>query len=238
MLEIDTIDLTEILNRAENGMSAPFICRCSDGEIYYVKSRETVGYNALCSEMIAACIANDWGLPIPICRFIRVDSELLRYSERSDVGELKTSPVWGVQEVPKITIYTENQRRYLDDELCQKILLFDWFIKNEDRKTGNPNLLWDFTSRKLTVIDHNNAFDSGFDLEAFCREHVFRDDRKEIQKNRFEKLIKESILHLDEYFSLLPDEWQDEVFIDEYRKRVTEYLQIPIQEPEKFWSMR
>ncbi len=42
MLSIETIDLTEILDRAENGASSPFICRCSDGEIYYVKSRETI----------------------------------------------------------------------------------------------------------------------------------------------------------------------------------------------------
>ena len=238
MLSIETIDLTEILDRAENGVSSPFICRCSDGEIYYVKSRETIGYDALCSEMIAACIAYDWGLPIPICRFIRVDPLFLTFSGRSDVADLKTSPVWGVQEVPQVTIYTENQRKFLDDDLCQKIILFDWFIKNEDRTSGNPNLLWDFTARKLTVIDHNNAFDIMFDVKEFCREHVFREDKEKIRKKRFEKLIKESILHLNDYFSLLPDEWRDEDFIGEYRKRVTEYLQIPLKNPELFWSIK
>lgn len=238
MLAIETTDLTEILDRAENGVSAPFICRCSDGDVYYVKSLETIGYDAICSELIAACIASDWGLPIPCCRFIRIDPNLLSYCVRSDAMCLKTSPAWGVQEVQFVTTYTENQRKYLDDELCQKIILFDWFIKNEDRMGGNPNLLWNFADRMLTIIDHGNAFDMGFDVNLFRKEHVFRGDKDKIHKKLFEKLIKKSILQLDGYFSLLPEEWKDENFIDKYRKRVTEYLQIPLRNPEHFWRMK
>ncbi len=238
MLEIETVDLTEILDRTENGMSRPFICRCSDDNIYYVKSNETIGYAALCSEAIAACIASDWGLPIPPYRFIRIDPDLLRYSGRADAMELKTSPAWGVQAVQNVTIYSENQRQYIDNVLCGKILLFDRFIRNEDRQTGNTNLLWNFTTKQLTLIDHNNAFEKSFDIQSFCKTHIFRGDWDKLQEKQFEKLIRESILKIDDYFSILPEEWQDDIFIEDYRKRVTEYLLHPQDEPEKFWSLK
>lgn len=68
--------------------------------------------------------------------------------------------------------------RVLDD-LAMDILVFDWWVRNDDRKLtslgGNPNLLWDVRADELKVIDHNLAFDRDFKADDFLTGHVFRD---------------------------------------------------------------
>lgn len=53
------------------------------------------------------------------------------------------------------------------------VLVFDWWIGNGDRLTGNTNLLFDAATRESVVIDHNLAFDSEFRVAEFLTHHVF-----------------------------------------------------------------
>jgi hypothetical protein len=58
----------------------------------------------------------------------------------------------------------------------QRLFLFDYWIKNEDRTgvdgQGNPNLFFDFAKSQPVVIDHNMAFDPAFDFVANSPLHV------------------------------------------------------------------
>ena len=67
--------------------------------------------------------------------------------------------------------------KHVDERLRQKILLFDWWIQNEDRILGE-------TGGHLSVIDHNNAFDSNFNKSSFFRDLVFREERMNRHKGR------------------------------------------------------
>ena len=100
------------------------------------------------------------------------------------------------------------------EELRWKILLFDWWVQNEDRILGeiggNVNLLWNPADRQVTVIDHNNAFDRTFDESVFFQNHVFWAERERIpsaflleQKQAFENMAN----RFDELIQGFPDEW-------------------------------
>ena len=62
-------------------------------------------------------------------------------------------------------------------EQATDVLVFDWWLHNEDRHLtafgGNPNLLWDVQTEQLAVIDHNQAFDPSFNAAHFLASHVF-----------------------------------------------------------------
>nr|WP_235002286.1 HipA family kinase [Rhizobacter sp. OV335] len=57
--------------------------------------------------------------------------------------------------------------------LQQRVLWFDWWIRNMDRLAANTNLLWDANHKKLVMIDHNLAFDRDFDAAKFLDLHIF-----------------------------------------------------------------
>ena len=76
---------------------------------------------------------------------------------------LQADAVW--MEVGLINLVPTNVQR--------DVLVFDWWIQNCDRLTGNTNLLIDAAAKKLVVIDHNLAFDRQFSAEEFLAHHVF-----------------------------------------------------------------
>ena len=233
----EPLELKTIIRRVENGYTRPFYCVCADGFNYYVKGNEA-GCEGRCSELLSACIARAWDLPIPEFRIVHIPDTLLRYSVNSQelIADLGEGFAWGIREVEGVSLYTETIRKYISDDLAGKILLFDWFIKNEDRSLGNPNLLWNIISKELSIIDHNLAFRKEHD---FWNLHVFGDLHEAIfateARTKFEKLIKDSILHLDEYFDLIPEEWTDFEDFPAYRERVCNYLKEPFESPERFW---
>ena len=239
-LTIDTVNLIDIYGRAETGVSQPFIVSCDDGCRYYVKGPKMIGCPAICSELLASRIALEWNLPIPTCKFVKVSDELLKFNSRDDIYELNSNLLWGVEEIPHAIDYEDFFRKDVNEDLCRKIILFDWFIKNEDRKIGNANLLWQVASKKLFVIDHNNAFDVDFDKCSFWERHVFRDENRIVltadYSKQFIELMQNAYDNLDKYFDLLPFEWINDNFIESYRQRVESYLREPFEQPEQFWS--
>lgn len=65
---------------------------------------------------------------------------------------------------------------HVDVETGARILLFDWWVRNTDRRlgrrSGNPNVLWLPKEKEVRMIDHEQAFDPHFDRQAIFREHV------------------------------------------------------------------
>ncbi|WOG27749.1 hypothetical protein P6910_24910 [Endozoicomonas sp. 8E] len=59
------------------------------------------------------------------------------------------------------------------EQLQNDVLVFDRWIRNEDRTRGNTNLLWAPREDRLVIIDHNLAFDPDFTGESFFKYHVF-----------------------------------------------------------------
>jgi hypothetical protein len=217
-----SISLTEVLYRAEQGRTRPYVCQCEDGETYFVKGRSATRQGLVC-ELLCAELASRLDLPVPEAVVAVVPPELVAASIASHDGlsldELGPGAAFGSRKVSAV----EFRRTYLDQvpfDLRARVAAFDWWIQNSDRsltiKGGNVNLLWGIEENELVVIDHNLAFDSDFDADTFSETHVFCDDFH-IMKGDFD--FRESLRasfcsvlpEFDQIVATIPPEWS---FID------------------------
>ncbi|WP_312781741.1 HipA family kinase [Acidovorax temperans] len=175
-MEQPSVVIEEVLGRSLQGKTLPFICRGDDGETYYVKGAGA-GRRSLICEWVAAHLATAFGLPIADYVLAEVPTELITMGVRPDIRELGTGLVFASRLLPHAQELTPTTRDLVPDSTALDVLVFDWWLKNEDRHLtengGNPNLLWDTTGEKLAVIDHNMAFDPDFSKENFLESHVF-----------------------------------------------------------------
>ncbi|HPS08449.1 MAG TPA: hypothetical protein PLG22_13000 [Kiritimatiellia bacterium] len=206
----------EVIERcAENTcVSRPFKVRAEDGHLYFIKGCGP-GWTRreLCHELLAARLAEAVGLPVAPFAMLDVSPTILEFCTVPGVEDLRAGPAFGSQKVDASSLPPVAVKS-VPEELRWKLLLFDWWIQNEDRilgeMGGNVNLLWSPEGRLLTVIDHNNAFDAGFNEAAFFEGHVFRAERDKVpapylleQSQAFGK----AAARFAELTGDLPDEW-------------------------------
>lgn len=170
----ERLTIVEILERSEQGRTRPFLCRCDDDQLYYVKGRGA-GPRSLFCEWLGGHLAEAFGLPVPPFAVVQAPRELVDlYPEGSDLG---SGPAFGSRRVAHTQEFATPYLRHVSVQLQRDVLMFDWWVRNEDRTltplSGNPNLLWNTTAHRLVVIDHNNAFDRDFNAVAFSQAHVF-----------------------------------------------------------------
>lgn len=173
-MAIEYRQIVEILERSEQGVTRPFLCRCDDGQLYYVKGRGA-GRRSLWCEWLAGHLAREFGLPVPPLAVVQAPRILVDlHSEGSDLGD---APAFGSCVVAHTQELTVSHLRDVPAPLQRDVLVFDWWIRNSDRtlttQSGNPNLLWNTDLGELVVIDHNVAFDPTFDAQTFGETHVF-----------------------------------------------------------------
>ncbi|MDZ8120264.1 HipA family kinase [Pontiella agarivorans] len=214
--------VVEIIARCAEGtcVSRPFRVRADDGSLYWIKGMGT-GWNRneLCYELLCAKLASEIGLPVAGFEVLDVPEVLLEFCAVPGIRDLSAGPAFGSRYVEHVSSLLPVEVSSVPQDLRWKILLFDWWVQNEDRtlgeKGGNVNLLWNPVDQQLTVIDHNNAFDSEFDEVAFFEHHVFREERSRIpasflleQKQRFANMAG----RFGDLIKDFPDEWveQDE----------------------------
>jgi hypothetical protein len=94
-------------------------------------------------------------------------------------------------------------------------LAFDYWVSNGDRTLsvhgGNPNLLWSPGEFRLSVIDHNQAFDLEGPTDDFSN-HVFFEAKAAWSQSfrlEMEGLFIRAIAEFDEIFRELPADWLD-----------------------------
>lgn len=165
------LQIVEVIGPAEQGMSLPYLCRAEDGNLYYVKGLQT-NRSSLWAEWISAHVASAFGLAIPPFSLVQVDEMLLDElpPELRNIGCL---PAFGSRQHPHASWLELSKAKDVSLQAKQDILVFDWWVKNPDRGTGNPNLLWDADQLSVVVIDHNQAFSRDFDTQQFLQDHVF-----------------------------------------------------------------
>jgi hypothetical protein len=162
-----------ITDISEQGMSEPYRCIAEDDTEYYAKglrSTRTSQINEwLCANMAAA-------IGLPIAQFSLLDVPEYLFEELSDQQKkIGLGYCFGSQTVHHVTLLEEANIKHIPIEIQQQIVAFDWLIKNGDRTRGNPNLLYQPTSKKIVVIDHNLAFDKELTGGEFLENHIFRD---------------------------------------------------------------
>ncbi len=170
------LEIVEVLDRSTQGYTRPYICRASDGEIYFVKGNGAGRRSQIC-ELIAGRLAQALALPIAPFAIVEVPAELIQEGGIF-LGDLGPGPAFGSlkKSVNELTLANLDE---IPDKLQQDVLVFDRWIRNGDRmlsaRGGNPNLFLEPGAHALVVIDHNLAFDREFSQEDFLAYHVFKD---------------------------------------------------------------
>lgn len=212
------IQVIEIIDRcAENTcVTRPFRVKADDGNLYWIKGCGGWNRRDLCYELLAARIASAYGLPIAGFEVLDVPQTLLEFCAVPGIRDLRAGPAFGSLHVDDAVSLPPVAAGKIPEELRRKILLFDWWIQNEDRTLGeaggNVNLLWNAEDNQLTVIDHNIAFDNEFDESKFFKNHVFCKERGKIpveflleQQAAFAKLAA----RFSEFTEDFPEEWSE-----------------------------
>ena len=241
--------ITEVISRSEQGTTRPFLCRGDDDLLYYVKGRYA-GLRSLCCEWIAGRLGKLLALPIPDFRIGYVPPELVRDSSRGDIDDLGSGPVFASQMVEDAQEITFADVMRIDADLRHQVLLFDWWVRNEDRTLteygGNPNLLVSARDASLRVFDLNLAFDDDFNEARFWGGHVFNravlewsDDFKRAMTGR----MRTALAALPEIWRELPNEWIDPLgdgtpMAGLSLDAVEQVLERFETSPDEFWAIR
>lgn len=210
-----SVVIEEVLGRSRQGVTEPFICQCDDGSVYYVKGIGAGRRSQVC-EWVAAQLATAFGLPVAEYALAEVPSQLIELRVRHDIGQLGEGIVFASRQLPHVQELTVTTRDLVTPETATDVLVFDWWLRNEDRylteRGGNPNLLWDVRSNEMAVIDHNQAFDRNFDVNRFLESHVFaaywnRVCSDHIERRRYRERMESALAGLDAVRDSIPGSW-------------------------------
>lgn len=151
---VKALELKRLTNR---GAMKPLLCRGDDGCHYILKPFSSGQTWPLVMEWICARLGRALALPIPNYRQIFVSEDLAE--EWNAFSERKIEPGigFGSQQVASAMEFEISLGESVPQDLRQRVLAFDWWIRNHDRSEKNPNLLWSAETRQLHVIDHDQA---------------------------------------------------------------------------------
>lgn len=210
-----TVIIEEVQGRAKQGVTEPFICQGDDGAVYFVKGIGAGRRSQIC-EWVAAQLASAFGLPIADYVLAEVPAELIENQVRADIGQLGAGIVFASRQIPHADELTVTTRGLVPADVAKDVLVFDWWLHNEDRHLtelgGNPNLLWDVRAAELAVIDHNQAFDRGFDANRFLTSHVFSNYWNQVfsdhvERRRYGERLATVLSGLEAIRATIPDSW-------------------------------
>ena len=214
------LQVVEILDRSDQGVTRPFLCRCDDDQLYYVKGRDA-GRRSLLCEWLAGHLAQAFGLPVPPFTVVKAPSALIELFPEG--AELGAGPAFGSRFVAHTQELSVSHLYDVPALLQRDVLVFDWWVRNSDRTltslNGNPNLLWDADAKQLVVIDHNVAFDREFDGHSFSAMHVFSQQIPTVFQDLVERVsyaerLRSALAAWAAACQNVPDEWW---FADEER---------------------
>lgn len=229
------VNITEILGRAEQGMTRPFVCRGEDGLTYYVKGAYA-GQRSLCCEWVAnrlvSLVLPSAPLGVPLFTMAEVPNALIQGSARKDARDLGAGLVFASLRMAHGQELTWAAAQGWPEETMALLLLLDLWLQNEDRSLsalgGNPNLmveqipplpdddpegvLWKDQPRRemLWAYDFNLAFDEDFSRERFFGAHVFGEALRQWPegfRERMEPRLRSALDEVRTIFAELPLEW-------------------------------
>lgn len=210
-----TLRIVEILRPAEQGLSTPFLCRAEDDAIYFVKGRNT-GRRSQWAEWLAGHLGLALGLPIPPFCLVDVPEELV-WECPPGLRSIGAGIAFGSRQHLTAQWLETAATTRVPRHLRRDLLVFDWWVRNEDRTRGNPNLLWDSAANddtgRVVVIDHNQAFDPDFSAARFWATHLFAEERAGVfedlaEQARYGERLAVALELWEEACDNTPPEWR------------------------------
>ncbi len=212
------LEIVEFIARLEQGYTEAILCRARDQHLYVVKSVQC-GREALIRELISARIGRNLGLPIPPFSPVYVAPAVARQAAAHELSYLAEAPGFGSRLVDGLPTLNPADVAAVNPRVRGEVLLFDWWLCNDDRTDYNPNLLWDPVASALVVIDHNLTFsselNSGATVDDFWYNHIFRGSRPVVLTPAWRAAMAPAMdrayAALPAWWSTLPDEWTADV---------------------------
>ena len=131
----------EVIERSVQGRTEPYICRCDDGEVYFIKGLSATR-RGLIAEWLCARLAERFGLPIAPFAVATVPEELIEADLTGWLRDLGAGEVFASRRVNAVEL-TQAHRQMIPDDLQWDVIAFDWWVHNGDRNLtawgGNPN---------------------------------------------------------------------------------------------------
>lgn len=221
--------IVSICERAEKGISRPFLCEADDGHFYFVKS-DNVAADQLVTEFLFSRLAEECGLPVAPVEILEIPDDLARHALVERAEEFRPGLAFGSRRIPFADELRTSHLSLLEEETRMRCLCFDWWVRNPDRRLGilggDPNLLWDPVLQGPFLIDHDRCLDADFDETEFKREHAFRDVRPFLERSFYQKWrtkFESTIYNLETIWSEIPETWlRDDSGIDRVHLTRTE----------------
>jgi hypothetical protein len=215
---IDYLSVVEIGDPIKSGQTQPFQCRLDDDNMYAVKGRSALT-KGLMAEVCAGALGKAVGLPVPDFVIAEVPTALMRIHHneeaRRNLGAgYAFASLWQDAAEP----LTPTLRNRTDPQLLATVYAFDHWIANGDRSlgedAGNPNLMFNLSSEKLIVFDHNLAFSASYE-EWELMFHAGSEAWKQCGASPdFRRDLSEKLMYgLSRFSSIveaLPDEWVED----------------------------
>ena len=209
------IEIEEVIRRSEQGVTQPYICRGSDGKLYFVKGKGA-GYDSLMKEWIAGNLALRLGLPIAPFKLVHVPKALYEVGRAGILRDLGFGPMFGSEHVENSNEISVLNIGSIPAGTKRDIVAFDWWVKNGDRTLtesgGNPNILWSESSGQPFIIDHNLAFDESVTLNSQLESHIFAASAAEICDStalqvHYQAKFESALAELDSIIGDIPQRW-------------------------------
>ena len=206
------LEIVEILRPSVQGRNKAFMCRGEDDQLYYVKGKNA-GRRRQCCEWVAGNLGKEFGLPIPDFQLVTIPEVLLADAKKEfqEIGE-------GIAFASLAQDHAQwFEQSFVDMVPAQErsdVLVFDWWVQNDDRLQDNPNLLWDTESECLHVIDHDSAFSPDFFPTVFRNYHIFRGSWDHVFSDlvaqaEYRERMEKALSILDEACDNVPTDWID-----------------------------
>ncbi|OVE49427.1 hypothetical protein CBW21_05965 [Chromobacterium violaceum] len=142
-------------------------------------------------------------------------SEELYEELTKDLKGIGKGMLFGLQECPSVRWFEAADVHRTTKAFRRDLLVFDYWISNEDRIPYNSNLLYSDTENKVIVIDHNRAFIEHLSRNELVGQHIFSEEWPEIcvdwvSRAQYEERIEHALHSWDTACGYLPPYWRYE----------------------------
>lgn len=205
-----TIQIIEVQAQAIQGLSGPYICKAENGCRYYVKGRHSGRESQVC-ELLGWYLAKGFGLPVPDAMHLELCEDLFDELPQQLQG-IGKGQLFGIQEVAPARWFEVADMAWSQQQLRRDLLVFDYWVGNEDRGVGNPNLLFQDHEKRIIVIDHNRIF-TETPADILISDHIFSAEWRGVSgdmmlRAEYGSKLQSALQGWDNACNNLPPEWK------------------------------